>query len=52
MPHQTADLPFTNSHLPIRYHLSFTRLSDTWLMANNLANGKWLMVNATEGGVW
>ena len=40
---------FTNSHLPIKYHLSFTKLSDTWLMANNLANGKWIMINASEG---
>jgi len=31
-------------------HLSFTRLSDTWLMANNLANGKREMVNGDQGG--
>jgi len=49
----TNYFPFTNSHLPIKYHLTFTKLSDTWLMANNLANGKWQVVNeATGGSVW
>lgn len=43
------NLSFTNSHLPIKYHLTFTKPSDKWLMNNNLANGKWLMVNGTGG---
>jgi len=34
-----------NSHLPIKYHLSFYN----WLMANNLANGKWQMDDVAGG---
>ena len=44
-----SHLSLTNSYLPIKYHLTLTKISDTWLMANNLANGKWKMVNASEG---
>lgn len=45
------NLPFANSHLLIKYHLAFTKLSDKWPMVNNSANGKWLMVNGTGGAL-
>ncbi len=40
------NLPFTNSHLPIKDHLSFNK----WLMVSNLANDKWKMMVAYKGG--
>jgi len=43
-------LSFPNSHLPIKYHLSFTKPSHKWLMVNNLANGKWKVENRTFYG--
>lgn len=43
------NFPFPNSHLPIKYHLPFTKSSDKWLMSNNLANGKCLMPVAAGG---
>lgn len=43
------NLSFNNSHLPIKCHLAFTKMSDHWLMVNNLANGKWVMVNKAGG---
>lgn len=46
----TRNLPITNSHLPIRYHLAFTKTLDKWQMENNLASDKWQMVVvATKG---
>lgn len=48
---QRADFTFPNSHLPIKCHLSFTKdISDKWRMVNNLANGKWKVVNEASGG--
>ena len=44
-----TDFTFANSHLPIRYRSTFTKPSDTWLMANNSANGKWHMANKAGG---
>jgi len=41
--------PFPNSHLPIKYYLSFTKTFDKWLMVNNSANGKWEMKNEAGG---
>ena len=43
-------IPFPISHFPIKYHLPFTKPSNIWLMANNLANGNWLMVYFAEKG--
>lgn len=45
----TSHFPITISQLPIKYHLSFTKMFENWLIANNLANGKWLMVNGFGG---
>lgn len=42
-------LSFTNSHLSIKYHLTFTKPFYKWLMTNNLANGKRQMENDTGG---
>ncbi|MDO8591705.1 MAG: hypothetical protein Q7R60_02155 [bacterium] len=42
-------LPFTNSHLPIKYQLPFTKTSDKWLMANNSANGNWQLAIGAGG---
>lgn len=43
---RTQKLSFLNSYLAIKSQLLFNK----WKMANNLANGKWLMINvATEG---
>lgn len=41
---------FAISHLPIKYHFSFTKIHiSKWIIVNNLANDNWQVVNVYGG---